>query len=722
MAQVEKSKISWQNIDVKALTLYIKLNETKIKNKNVLKSIKRFLPIRKPKSNRGRKPTIASKNQVDKWIWPSLNISNIVLKRLMGVGLGLAVKFIFENFVYTFGGKYFLQCKGAPIGNRISMCAANLSMEEWREKFLEIIKASKIEELLAGLYVDDGRNMLEILPIGVRFCEKLRIFLYREEWEEEDKLEGMSGRQRTKLQVGRAMNAISPDLKFTLELSEEFNDGRLPTLSFSLWEEPWGISHSYYEKDVRSQVLLMERSAMSKHSKFSIMANELKRRLEVLNEKIDGAEKVKIIDRYVQQLKNSGYSRKQTWEMVVSAVRSYERKENERKDERKPKYRHGKDTFGQRARKKLTENVTWFRNNRSKTKKELNSNSGKTRWRHQNEKVTDSPQAVLFVPCTDGSVLAKDIREVIQTLKPFTKIHLKVVERAGRKLIETLHKSNPWENAICKRNDCLPCTSSRKDQKEAVKSCKRRSIVYKTWCHTCKVKTRQEIEEKYAEKKKEDKNDKKRKRNEKATEKESEKDLQKKIERELEERTYKYIGETSRSCYERATEHLRDLRDMEPGIHLLNHIIQKHMETPNDVEFRMKILSSHFTAFNRQITEAVRINRNKGPYLLNSKSEYNRSSLPSIKTSERKSEWELADIDELEVKEAINILKKRGNKLECMIQLVKEKENEKEKVQLIEEEKEREEVEVLYENEELGENPLDCERRNFRTKLQKETL
>ena len=79
------------------------------------------------------------------------------------------------------------------------------------------------------------------------------------------------------------------------------------------------------------------------------MANELNRRLEVLNEKVDGAEKIKIVDKYVQQLKNSGYNRKQIWEMVVSAVRNYERKEKERKLERKPKYRHGKDSFGQRA-------------------------------------------------------------------------------------------------------------------------------------------------------------------------------------------------------------------------------------------------------------------------------------------------------------------------------------------------------------------------------------
>ena len=85
------------------------------------------------------------------------------------------------------------------------------------------------------------------------------------------------------------------------------------------------------------------------------------------------------------------------------------------------------------------------------------------------------------------------IRNVIKTLKPFTRIHLKVVEKAGRKIIDTLHKCNPWENSICEREDCLPCRSSKK---EAVKSCKRRSIVYQTWCHTCRQETWKEIEKK----------------------------------------------------------------------------------------------------------------------------------------------------------------------------------------------------------------------------------
>ena len=278
----------------------------------------------------------------------------------MGVALGIVLKFIFENFVYTFGGKYYLQKKGAPTGNRISMCGATLTMQEWRDEFKQILINSKIDELLAGLYVDDGRNLIEVLPLGVRFSETDKIFKYSEEWAKDDVIRGHSSKMRTKIEVQKAMNSISPDLHFTIEVTDDFADNKLPTLSFSIWEEIWGLSHSYFEKDVRSQILLMERSAMSNNSKYSIMTNELRRRFEVMHDRVDFKEKITIVNKYTQQLLNSGYSRAQIREILLSAIRGYERKEKERKRSNRQKFRHGKDTLKNRITKKLTESTTWF--------------------------------------------------------------------------------------------------------------------------------------------------------------------------------------------------------------------------------------------------------------------------------------------------------------------------------------------------------------------------
>ena len=175
------------------------------------------------------------------------------------------------------------------------------------------------------------------------------------------------------------------------------------------------------------------------------------------------------------------------------------------------------------------------------------------------------------------------------------------------------------------------------------------------------------------------------------------------------------------------------------------------MLDPENVEFRMKILSSHFTAFNRQISEAVKINRNKGPFLLNSKSEYNRSSLPGIKTtSGKKCPWEASDLEDYEIKEAISILKQNGVKPATKMFIEKKKREEEETAKVLEdyeeEEKEKETLVMLEEvlideceiiekenrviwkereEEELKrmkeeEKEVDRERRLYRAKLQKE--
>ena len=303
--QVELSNIKWENIDTKELLMYMKLNEDMYKNRKVIDSIRKYLPVRKYQCRRGRKPTIASKNQGSKWVWPKQVINNSILKKLMGIGLGIAVKFLFENFIYTFGGKYFLQKKGAPIGARITMCVSHIVMQDWRDEYEVILEASKIESLMKGLYVDDGRDLIEMLRLGTRFDSKLKRFVHNRGWENLDIVNGVSRKELTKSQVLIAMNSINEDLKFTLETSEDFSDIRLPTLSFALLEEWWGINHSYYEKPVRSQVLLMEKSAMGSQAKYAILTNELRRRMEVLNDKIVDHEKVQIVDKFTQQLVNS---------------------------------------------------------------------------------------------------------------------------------------------------------------------------------------------------------------------------------------------------------------------------------------------------------------------------------------------------------------------------------------------------------------------------------
>ena len=92
---------------------------------------------------------------------------------------------------------------------------------------------------------------------------------------------------------------------------------------------------------------------------------------------------------------------------------------------------------------------------------------------------------------------------------------------------------------------------------------------------------------------------------------------------------FKYVGETGRSGYERNLEHTRDREKWKISSHMLKHIVEHHKgEDESKVEFRMKILKTHKSAFERQVFEGIRIQDERKK--LNSKSEFNRCALPRL--------------------------------------------------------------------------------------------
>ena len=115
------------------------------------------------------------------------------------------------------------------------------------------------------------------------------------------------------------MNAINDDLTFTAEVASDFADGRLPTLDFTLWQEEEGeLSHSYFEKSMKTQIMLEKDSAMANRQKYTIQSNELTRRLYNIDENLETKKEEieQVIEAYTRQLKNSGWERKDAREMV----------------------------------------------------------------------------------------------------------------------------------------------------------------------------------------------------------------------------------------------------------------------------------------------------------------------------------------------------------------------------------------------------------------------
>ena len=138
----------------------------------------------------------------------------------------------------------------------------------------------------------------------------------------------------------------------------------------------------------------------------------------------------------------------------------------------------------------------------------------------------------------------------------------------------------------------------------------------------------------------------------------------------------KYVGETSRSGYERMREHFRDFENLSTSSHMLKHFIEKHRNIKKeDMRFGVKILRSYNSAFERQIGESVWINdylRN-GVQMMNSRNEYNRCIIPRLRIDLGKDE----DVAAFEETEKEKEIKREIYRLKEKMRYEKEQQKEK---------------------------------------------
>ena len=281
-----------------------------------------------------------------------------------------------------------------------------------------------------------------------------------------------------------------------------------------------------------------------------------------------------------------------------------------------------------------TTSTTWRRNN-------------KKRLQRQGEK--NEVKSVLFIPHTRDSGLASIIRERENKLFEVTGDKVKVVEKAGQKLEHILAGKDPWRGKDCRRPNCLLCSTKVRTGKELNKDCSKRNITYEIKCLTCETKMLEEIELEAG-----DDNEKR---------KELEKNLQ----------VPKYIGESSRSAYERGFEHLDMLARLSSKSMMLKHILAVHENKDmSEIEWGMSITSYKRSAFDRQIDEAVRIDREfrNNKNILNSKSEWANSALPRLVARNGSIEEEMKKIES-----ELNAEKKKEEEFETKVRNLRKMRN-----------------------------------------------
>ena len=252
----------------------------------------------------------------------------------------------------------------------------------------------------------------------------------------------------------------------------------------------------------------------------------------------------------------------------------------------------------------------------------------------------------MFIPYTPGSELAKKWRENEENFSKITQNKIKIVERTGTKLVDLLTKADPWKGADCQRENCLLCLTKMKTEKNKTQDCHKRNVVYETRCLTCERKEQDKIDNLEIEE-------------------------QEKKQEKSKIKLYKYIGETSRSSFERGWEHVNDMAQLKTSSHMLKHALTTHQEQEmNEVQFGMRIIRSCQSSFERQVYESVAIQQErKSHHILNSRSEFNRCSLPRIAAQIGENEYEKCSeelkqekIEEEKLEKMIIMLRKKKNK------------------------------------------------------------
>ena len=186
-------------------------------------------------------------------------------------------------------------------------------------------------------------------------------------------------------------------------------------------------------------------------------------------------------------------------------------------------------------------------------------------------------QSVLFVPATPGLVLANSIRRIEEQNHQGRRTRIRIVEKSGRTIKDSLAKISSWESVICDADDCFLCTTNPNNKK----SCRKPGMGYTITCTLC-----------------------------------ADGNI-----------VSQYDGETGRCLYTRGLEHIEDLRTGKKTNCLVIHN-NTHHGGSKELHFVMKAVGSFLKPMDRQINEALRIKNDKVNVRMNSGSEWRADRIP----------------------------------------------------------------------------------------------
>ena len=508
-----ESKIEFEGVNFKQCVLYIAL-ENLSQSELLWRGLNRVVPKRK--FTKGTRPIMTGpvplgphENGEEQWTFPNVKLTEVEKRSILATVVEIGVRAIFRTHAYKFGGNLYHQQGGGPIGLRATGAIARVVMGVWDQQLLKLLKDNGMYPELAVRYIDDIRLVLKSVKPGWRWHEGQ--LEYKDEWRDQDQEEGTSSMARTSRAIKEMMNQIFQELNFTVETAEDFACESLPTLDTRIWMTKDGkIEYAFFEKPMSSHKVMEKQSAIGEKSKVASLSQDLIRRL--LNTSINLPQNCinNIIDKYSIKLASSGYSKVQIHNIISSGLRGFENKVKRHKEGKGRLHQSAASNKNKRNNKKLIGKTEWFRKEKE-NQDEMHIKKVQHNWNKVAKKPTTAElrtTTVLFVEQTPRGELAARIRAEEDKLAAITGFRVRVAERGGTKLINLLHPTNPWEETVCSRDNCYPCSTG--DEAD----CFEQNILYFSSCNICEREGKEQV----------------------------------------------YVGESARSSHERGGDHNRDFK------------------------------------------------------------------------------------------------------------------------------------------------------------------
>ena len=540
---------------------------------------------------------------------PRRKPNNQQRKKMVAIMFEWLVKFIMNNFLYTFGGENMKQGKGGPIGDEVTQAVSRFVGFEFDEVFDKKVKDAGIKMEMNGRYVDDNNVFTRSIGRKMKFCPLAGSLVEKTE-NEENESEGMREDEITMNELRKIADTCVGMLKTEEDSTSKHPElgNKVPILDMAVWVEQVSLPapglegqdmglhsrceegeeclsfgaegvgvegglaggghaacrlvpqvlYEFYRKPMAPQRLLMAESAQPWQQKRTTWTQEVIRRMLRTRKQLSCQKKKLILSDCMQLMKNSGYQAKFRKEVLLAGLSGY-----------------GKILEADRAgTKPLYRSRDW---RLSAPGLEDKKKRKAKRW------LGGDYKSYIFVPHTPGSELRKLMQTKEEEMRPGgrEKFHIKIIESAGNPLERMLVNVDPFEGNKCEDANCV--VSKNPNNKI---NCRKNNVGYKIVCKLCLLAVEPESTE--------------------------------------------YDGETGKNMHCRCKEHVSKYNSKQVHIKqestFIKHLINKHEEIDINTEkfenvYDVKVVKAYRKVMTRLVDEGTRIAGQQGESL-NSKSEW----------------------------------------------------------------------------------------------------